>query len=310
MQNFDAQAAMGFVVSQTTHVESQVYQMKYPDIQYPKLIPVDTSAHPFAKSVTYYSSDKAGKADWINGNSDDIPLASTEKSKFETAVYTAGIGYSWGWEEIQQAQMLGVNLPAEDAMAARRAYEEMVDRVALEGDAEKGFSGGLFNYSTVTANAADNGDWENATALQINKDINDAIGNIYTETNTTGIADTLVLPFSKYLYIASTPMSVDNNMTILNFVRQNNIYTAQTGQPLTIVSARGLDDAGVSVSPDGARMVAYRRSPEVLKMHIPMPHRFLPVYQDGPLHWVVPGVFRLGGLDIRLPKEVTYVDGI
>lgn len=57
-------------------------------------------------------------------------------------------------------------------------------------------------------------------------------------------------------------------------------------------------------------MIAYRKDPQVLKAHIPMPHRFLPVYQDGPLHWVVPGVFRLGGLDIRRPKEVRYIDGI
>jgi hypothetical protein len=57
-------------------------------------------------------------------------------------------------------------------------------------------------------------------------------------------------------------------------------------------------------------MVAYRRNPQVLKLHVPMPHRFLPVYQDGPLNFVVPGVFRLGGLDIRRPKEVRYGDGI
>jgi hypothetical protein len=57
-------------------------------------------------------------------------------------------------------------------------------------------------------------------------------------------------------------------------------------------------------------MIAYRRDPQVLKLHIPMPHRFLGVYQDGPLHWVVPGVFRLGGLDIRRPLEVKYRDGI
>ncbi len=45
-------------------------------------------------------------------------------------------------------------------------------------------------------------------------------------------------------------------------------------------------------------------------MHIPMPHKFLPPWQSGPLRWDVPGVMRLGGLDIRLPKEVSYVDGI
>ena len=57
-------------------------------------------------------------------------------------------------------------------------------------------------------------------------------------------------------------------------------------------------------------MVAYRRSPEVLKMHVPMPFRFLPAWQVGPILFEVPGIFRLGGVDIRRPKSVRYLDGI
>lgn len=308
---FDVQAAMGFVVSQTSHIEQGVYQIRYPDIQYPGLTPVDNSAHPFAKSVTFYSSDKFGKADWINGNADDIPLAGTEMSKFETPIYTGGIGYSWGWEEINQAMMLGRNLAGDDAMAARRASEEMIDRIALYGDDTKGFSG-LFNYPTVTATPAVNGDWQasGTTPQQIIQDINAALTNVRVATNTVALADTLLLPYTKWDYIASTQLGADSSRTILSFIRENNIYTANTGQPLTIRGERGLDDAGVGTSPPEARMIAYRRSPEVLKLHIPMMHRFLPVFQDGPLRWVVPGVLRLGGLDIRLPNEVSYVDGI
>jgi hypothetical protein len=74
-----------------------------------------------------------------------------------------------------------------------------------------------------------------------------------------------------------------------------------------IRGVRGLDEVGTSGTP---RMISYRRSPEVLKLHIPMPHRFLPAYQAGPLRYEVPGVFRLGGLDVRLPLEVTYTDNL
>lgn len=81
----DAQAALGFVVSQTTYIERQVNEIVYPDIQYPQLIPVDTSAPEWIKTVTFYSADKVGKADWVNGNADDLPLASTERSKFESS---------------------------------------------------------------------------------------------------------------------------------------------------------------------------------------------------------------------------------
>ena len=313
MELFDAQSAMAFVLSQNTHIESGVYAKKYPDIQYPGLIPVDTSAHPFAKTVTYYSSDKFGASKWINGNSDDVPIAGTTREKHETAVHTAGIGYAWGWEEVGQAQRLGINLQADDAMAARRAYEEMVDRIALLGDTEKNFEG-LLDNSEVTSVAAGNGNWDSASPDAIIDDINDALGYVHDNTNTTSLADTLLLPWSKYRRLAKR--LTDSSTNTLEYITKYNIYTQLTGQPLMIRGLRGLDTIGTDydVSPpdEGAatRMVAYKRDPEVLKLHIPMPLRFLGVHQDGPLRWVVPGVFRLGGLDIRQPKGVIYVDGV
>ncbi|WP_258077088.1 DUF2184 domain-containing protein [Xanthomonas arboricola] len=309
---FDAQVVMGFVVSQTTIIEPGVYRTVYPDIQYRDLIPVDTSGSEFATSVTYYSQDQYGKADWINGNADDIPKAGTNRSQFQTGVHTAGIGYGYGWEEVGRAQMLGINLPNEDAAAARRASEEMVDRVALLGDASKGFTG-LFNAAGVTPSAAPTGNWGTlqapgtATSDEIVGDMNAALLNVFNGTNTTAIADRLLLPWSKYMLISTKKMSDYSDMTILQYFLANNVYTATTGQQLTVRGLRGLDNAGVG---NVARMVAYRYDANVLKLHMPMPHRFLPVYQSGPLRWDVPGVMRLGGLDVRLPKQVVYVDGI
>lgn len=309
---FDAQSALGFVIAQTTIIEPQIYAVRYPDIQYRDLIPVDTSGSEFASSVTYFSSDRFGQADWLNGNADDIPRAGTNRAKFETPVYSAGIGYGWGWEEIGRAQLLGINLTNDDAMAARRASEEMIDRVALQGDASKGFTG-LFNATGVTPAAAGTGDWGTvdaagtATPDQIVADMNSAILNVFNDTNTVALADTLLLPWLKFQVVATRRMSSDTDSTILQYFLRNNAYTAMTGRQLTIRGVRGLDTAGVSGAP---RMIAYRNDPQVLKLHMPMPHRFLPVYQSGPLRWDVPGVMRLGGLDVRLPKEVAYVDGI
>lgn len=303
---FDAQVALGFVIAQTSIIEPGVYRTIYPDIQYRDLIPVDTSGSEFATSVTYYSADQYGKADWINGNADDIPKAGTSRSQFQTPVHTAGIGYGYGWEEIGRAQLLGINLPNEDALAARRAAEELVDRVALYGDTAKGFTG-LFNATGVTPVAATTGNWAGASAANIVADMNAALMKTHNDTATTSIADTLLLPWSKFFLISTTPMSVNSDMTILQWFLANNVYTAATGRQLTVRGLRGLDTAGAG---GVARMVAYTNDARVLKLHMPMPHRFLPVYQSGPLRWDVPGVMRLGGLDVRLPKEVVYVDGI
>ena len=65
---FDSQAALGFLVSQISAIEQEVYAIRYADIQYPSLVPVDTSAYPWARTVTYFTADQAGQADWMNGN--------------------------------------------------------------------------------------------------------------------------------------------------------------------------------------------------------------------------------------------------
>lgn len=301
----DAQSALGFTIQQTSIIEREVNQIEYPDVNYAELIPLDFSGGEWAKSVTYFSGDKYGKADWINGNADDIPMAGTTMTKHETQVYTAGIGYGWGLEEISQAVMLGRNLPADDAVAARRAYEEMVYRTLLFGDASKNFTG-LFNAPGVTAATAA-ATWDNATPDQIIADANNMLIGQFTGTLFTSMADTLLLPYDRFLKLASTPRSNESDTSILTWYLANNPYTALTGRPLRIRGVQGLQTAGAGGT---HRAVAYRRDPNVVKAHIPMPHRFLPVYQAGPLRWEVPGIFRLGGTDVRRPLDVSYLDAI
>ena len=300
------QANLGFVESQTAYVEAGVYRTRFPAIRYPGLIPVDYSAPEWIKTITYYSMDITGKADWIGDRASDIPVVGTSLAQDETAVQMAGIGYDYGLEEVNQALMLGMNLPGEKAAAARLIYERTVDNIMFTGDAEKGWKG-LYNNASVTAISATTGDWATATEDQILADVNELLGGIYTATNEIAMADTLLLPSLKLQYIASKRLGDGNGaLTILQFLQQANVYTAETGNQLTIRGARGLNTAGAG---NTSRMVAYRRSPEVLKAHIPMRHRFLPVQVVG-LTYKVPGIFRLGPLDIRLPKEVRYSDGI
>ena len=301
----DAQeASLAFVRRQLALIEPEVYKTRYPDVQYSQLIPVDTSGIEWARTVQYYSSDQYGTAGWINGNSDDIPTADVSRAEHQTSVHMAGVGYVYGWAEVEQARALGIALEAEKADSARRAYEEFVDKVALRGDVTKSFNG-LLNYPGVTAAAATTGGWATASPDAILADVNEALLGVSTDTLYVGMADTVLLPHDKLNILATK--RIGDNMTILSFLRQYNTFSAMSGQPLTIRAVRGLETAGAG---NTSRMVAYRRNPEVLKMHVPMPFRFLPAQPTGAMNFVVPGVFRLGGLDIRRPKEVRYVDGI
>lgn len=313
----DAQAALGFVTSQTAHIEAQVVEVQYPDIQYQQIIPIDTSANEWAKSIAYFSTNKVGQAGWFHHFAKDIHVADSERSKFEVGVEMADIGYRWSLEEIGQAMMIpGLNLSADRAAAARRAYEEFVDRVALQGDTDKNFSG-IVDYPGVSTSiaavvtnvalGATGTSWTIKTADQILEDVNDALTGMYVDSLQIELADTLLLPVRALTLIATKRLNDLSSMTVLQFLQQNNVYSFTTGRALTIRALRGLETVGTG---DTGRMVAYRRDPQVIKMHIPMTHRFLPVWQTGPLVFDVPGIFRLAGLEIRRPGAVRYVDGI
>lgn len=56
-------------------------------------------------------------------------------------------------------------------------------------------------------------------------------------------------------------------------------------------------------------MVAYRRDPGVVKIHVPMPLRWLQAEQRL-LKYEIPGIFRLGGVEVRRPGAMRYLDGI
>lgn len=312
VRSFDAapQAALAFVQSQTTHIEAGVYARRYPEITYPRFVPVDTSANPWAPTVTYYNMDFIGAAKWGSGQAGDFPFAEIELGKQETGVHMALMGYRYGLEEINVARMQGRNLPSDKAAAAHLAYEQMTQRVAYVGDAAKGFKG-LLNYPGITTVAAPNGAgasplWVNKTPGEILADINGAVAGVYIGSNTVEMADTVLVPLASFAHISVAPVSATSDTTILEYIKRANVYTAITGQPLNIQPMRELDTAGAGGT---RRMVAYTKDPGVLKMHVPQPLVFLPP-QLVMMDVVVPGYFRLGGVDVRRPGAMRYVDGI
>lgn len=289
-------ANLGFVVAQTAHIEAQVLQRKYPAITYMNDVPVDTTAHPFAKTITFFSSDNVGTAKVVNGHGDDIPLANIDLNRYDAPVHMAAIGYSFSLEEVGQAQMLGMNLDAMGANAARFAYEKFVDAAVYQGTGLPNTTG-LYNSAAVTPVAA-TGLFSALTPDQVLTDLNTLIGGAYASTLGVEMVDTVRLPLAVFTALATRRVT-DTNMTLLQFVREANVFTAQTGQPLDIKGDHRLT----------TRAVAWMKDPEVVKLHMPMPLRFLPV-QTRNIEYYVPATFRMAGLDIRRPAAVRYMDGV
>jgi hypothetical protein len=308
----DAQAALSFMTQQATYIEPQVYNIQYAEIQYPNLIPVDSSGSEWAKSKTFFSLDKVGQAAWFHHLASDIAMADVLRTKYEVNIEMGAIGYYYSTEEISQAMMIpGTNLTTERAEAARRGYQEFMERIAFFGDTTKNWTG-LTNDPNVTiASLPADGTgssitWASKTADQMIRDVNLLLTGIYTTSMQVEMADTILVPTQQYTTLATTRLT-NTVASALGWLQEFNTYTALTGQPLTVRAVRGLDTIGVGST---ARLIAYRKDPSILKLHLPMPHKFLPVWQTTPLRFDVPGIFRTGGIEIRRPGSVRYADGI
>lgn len=309
----DGQAALAFFNVERTHIEATVFKKLYPDKVWDKLIPVDTSVDPLAKTVTYKSSDWTGAAKFgVNIAADDVPTVELNQSKGEVPIYEGQVGYRYDWLEMEYARKHGQRVDADKAIAARSAYENTMEDIALSGfkiGTTTIFSGFL-NFPGVTIVAAPNGAaasplWSSKTPDEILKDVNALLLGVHTSSNTVEMANTLALPAESFGDIASRRLG-DTGQTVLEFLERANVYTAMTGQKLTIVQLRQLSTAGAGGT---RRAIAYKKDPDVLRIHLPMPLRFFPA-QPEHLRFLVPGLFRSGGLNVRRTGAMRYLDGI
>jgi len=297
MQIMDAPAALGFVVSQRSHIETEVMRKPYPTILYPRLMQVDTSANPYAQSVTFFTQDAVGRAKFINGKGDDIPRVDVTTGKFEQTVNMAGVMYSYSFEEIGAAQMMGMSLPLEGANAARMAYEMLVNTTTLTGNTGMGIEG-FFNTTGITS-VASAATFALSTPAAILSFVNGLLSGIQSASLGTQVADTIVLPILQFGDLATRQLAPESDVTVLDFIRRANVYTAQTGQPLSIFADANLTN----------RMVVYRNDPSVVKLHMPMPLMFMPPQNAG-LEIRTHGAFRFSPVSIRTPAAVRYGTGL
>ena len=322
--NNDAQA-LAFVQGQAYKINSKIYEDVHPDWDFGKHIYVNTEGPEWAPGALTYTSSMSGQADWYSPYAKDIPLADVSQDFQLRTFHMAAIGYQYNYNEVQTAIQIGAPLPERRAKAARLAYQKFMYNLVLFGDPTKNL-GGITNHPGVPIVAVPNDGvggvrhWLNnageatKTPVQIVRDINLMLSGIARSTFDTVLADTIKLPAKAVDYIASTPYATLNMETILSFVQRTNLYTLRTGRPLTIQGYVELEKAATNTtapsSAGGGRAVAYNNSPEYLQLHLPVDHRFLPVWQDGPLNYLVPGIFRTGGVEVMSTAAIRYIDGI
>lgn len=293
--------ALGYLVSQLSHIEARVWERKYTSIIYQDLIPVSNEAGEWATSIEVHFTDGFTVGKFIGAAGDDIPFARVDSGRDQIPVGYGGIGYEYTLEELRQAAHLQRPLDSMQAQKARRGFEEHAQRVAFNGDADRNLEG-LLAHSDVSTSAAATTFAAAADGDAVAAIFNDPINSIIEDSKGIEIPDRVLLPIEQFNFLATTRFDTTSQpITLLEYVKRNNAYTAMTNQPLDIRAIPQLDPLD--------KMVVYSSSPDVMVMHIPMPLRFAPPQMSN-LKVRVPGEYKIAGLEMRYPGAVTYRTGI
>ncbi len=295
------------------NVEQRIYTKRYPTFNYGAHVPVVTEGNEWAIGTMFFTVDVAGEAKFISGAGNDLPFSSATRDQASHDFAMIGAGWEWNLEEVNQAALYGIPISDTKAMASSQSVERLLNDIAMVGHTEKNWTGFVNNGSVSRVDVAGDGTssstfWSAKDNDKILRDINDLIGSVQDNSLEVEWIDSLRLPPEAFRLLNNRRLGAgDGVLNLLDYLRKNNVYTAETGQPLDIQPLRELATASQD---GGGRMVVYRRDPEVLRFHLPMPRRVLQPRQKSIMAFEQGVIARTGGTEVRLPGAMAYADEI
>lgn len=307
----DDASAIAFNVSQLAYLESKVFEKYYQPMQGQTLVPVTSAAGPAATTVTYRIIETFGEASDASPTSNEVPYSDIGMAQKSVDIKHALVGYKYTQQELRTSALLQQPLDGLRMKAAMEIYTRRISEVCLLGRTQYGLYG-LFNQPSTVVTPVTSGSvaWDNAsvTADQILAVINSDFAAYWAATQYTTLPSHLILPPTCYTVALNKYRASASDAKLIDLIERNNLYTRETGKPLTIMPGYKLDNLTTAQGGSNrSRIVYYNKDEDNLVMHNPLPLAFLSPQLDG-VEIKVPGEFRYSGVEVRRPPTIYYRD--
>ena len=312
--------AMGFDVNVFEQVQARAYDVLLPEIQWSTTLPqgsLDTSVNPGAKLTSYRVRDRRGKGAFSAVVGKDTPTVGVTQNKVVIPIENARVMAQADLDDIRAVSFgfESMNLLTELGAVMREASERHIEEVYFYGYANLGFSGYL-DYPNVPATsagtkAAGGTTWAVATGDEIAKDVFTAISLVYTNSKGLFLPGRVEIPLGQLAQIAGQRMggaagATGENITVLEYIKKNNLFTSLTGQELQVVGLRHLTGAGVGAT---NRMIVSEWKPDNYYMPMSIPFNML-APQDAQFATNLFAEYKFGSFHKPYPTSAQYIDGI
>lgn len=292
-----------FSARMAEYVETTVYNKEYPEIGFRKIFNINTEGGPGIKYITYRILDRTGTAQALADMADDFPRINLSAREFTAPVHSYGNSAVWSQDEVDLAARNNTNLETEEAEAMRDAYERRCDQIASVGDAVTGLPGINTNPNiplvtpTVSAGPGDD-TWPNKTGDEIIADVGLLLTAIVSQTQGTHSPTEVVLSPARLMLL--TTIRISNTANNLMY------YLSQNYPGVTFTGWQRMATAGIG---GAQRVMAWQKRKDIAEFREPTPFQLMPVERRG-MKWIMNGRGRTGGVIVRKPLAIAFMDGI
>ena len=289
---------------QTTFVQTKVYETKHKALKALQVFSVNREVPSGTETIEWRYIDEVGSAKIIADYAKDFPNVDLYVKKVTGKVRGIGNMYQYTVPEIRRGQLAGVALDTKRAVAAKKFHDVTHDNIAWKGDANfglQGFIGYPGNTEVVlAAGASTSKTWALKTSLEIIADFRTLKSAGSTLTSGRETYDTILMPQEQYDLIEGTPMSAENDKTILTYLKETypNITLWMGLTELNGAGAGGLD-----------RIYYFNRDAEHVEYVIPQDFEQMDPDKQGMAYQTVCHS-ESGGIIEYYPTAVLWADGI
>jgi hypothetical protein len=274
-----------------------------------------TSTYGSAGGLGSGNSIGNGKA-WIGKDTSQITGIDVDIAKTPQPLRPWGMELKYTILELESAARLGRPIDQQKFMAMQLKYQMDVDEQVYIGDTALG-DVGLVNNGGVTpvpvvAGASGFTQWAQKSPDEILADVNNALTTNWQNAAWAVMPSRILIPPAQYGYIATAKVSLAGNISILQYILQNNLLATARAAKLEIFPVKWAIGSGaggtVGTINGHDRMIVYVKEKDRVRYPMTLLQR-TPVQYDGIYHKST-YFGRLGVVEAVYPETIGYYDGI
>lgn len=264
---------------------------------------------------------RSGKA-WIGKATGQIGGVGvdTNKSPFPLTPWALEVKYTV--LELASAAQMGRPIDAQKIEGLQLKHQMDIDEMVYVGDAQvliNGVAAGgllnnplMTNFSNVPNGALGSPLWANKTPDEILADVNALLNSVWAASGYAKMPNKVILPPVQFGLISTRTVSTAGSISILRYLKENNILTAGGGGELAIVPCKWNAGAGAggTIGTPGAfdRMFAYTQDKNLVRYPMTLLQR-TPIQYDSIYH-KFSYYCRLGCMELVYAETTGARDGI